>query len=128
MERREVKRKQIETLDVEHVIDNDTLKKICSKAQIVDTSVKGFLLLISREDLLTNDLKGNLTLDSLKGTSISLYVNHMELELDGTVGLTRHKGKGQFEVLVNFSPDTPRYWRECLMELLPQPGEIDHSE
>lgn len=125
MERREVKRKNIESLDVEHIINNETLKKICLKAQIVDTSIKGFLLLISREDLLSNDLKGNLTLDAMKGMSISLYVNPMELELDGIVGITRHKGKGMFEVLVNFAPDTPRYWRECLMDLLPQPGELE---
>ncbi len=125
MERRAVKRKNIESLDVEHIINNETLKKICVKGQIVDTSIKGFLLLIAREDLISNDLKGNLTLDAMKGMSISLYVNQMELELDGTIGITRHKGKGIFEVLVNFSPDTPKYWRECLMDLLPKPGELN---
>lgn len=125
MERRAVKRKHIESLDVEHIINNETLKKVCKKGQIVDTSIKGFLLVIAREDLLLDELKGDLCLDKLKGMSISLYVHQMELELDGIIGVTRHKGKGIFEILVNFSPDTPRYWRECLMDLLPKPGELD---
>lgn len=125
MERRQVKRKQVETLEVSNIVNSDTLKKVCKRAQIIDTSIKGFLLLIAREDLLSNDLKGNLTLESMKGMGLSLYVEQMELELDGIIGLTRHKGKGMFEVLVNFSSDTPRYWRECLMDLLPKPGELD---
>ncbi len=125
MERRSNQRKYIQHLDVERIVNNETLKKICNKAQIVDTSINGFLLLIARKDLLTNDLKGNLTLDVLKGMSISLYMHQMELELDGVISLTRHKGKGMFEVLVNFSSDTPRYWRECLIDLLPQAGELD---
>ncbi len=125
MERRSEKRKYIQHLDVEQIVNNDTLKQICTKAQIIDTSISGFLLLIARKDLLINDLKGNLTLDALKGMSISLYVHQMELELDGTIGLTRHRGKGMFEVVVSFSPDTPTYWRECLVDLLPQAGELD---
>lgn len=124
MERRAAKRKNIHSLEIEHVIDNDTLKKICSKAMIVDTSIEGFLVVIERQDLLSDDLKGNLTLDTLKDKSLSLYVPAMDLELDGTVGLTRHAGQGRFEVLLKFSSDTPRYWRECLMDLLPEPDEI----
>ena len=125
MERRQEERKQIETLEVSNIVNSETLKKVCKRAQIIDTSIKGFLLLVAREDLISNDLKGNLTLDSMRGMSLSLYVEQMELELDGVIGITRHRGKGMFEVLVNFSSDTPRYWRECLMDLLPQPGELD---
>ena len=124
MERRSVKRKIIESLTVEHVVDNKTLKKICSTAQIVDTSIKGFLIVVKREDLLREDLKENLNLENLKGASLSLYIPRMDLELDGTVGLSRHVGKGVFELLINFAPDTPKYWRECLMELLPAPDEL----
>jgi len=125
MERRAAKRKVIHSLDIDHVIDNNTLKKICTKAKIVDTSIKGFLLVIEREDLLLEDLKSSLTLESLKDMSLSLYVPAMDLELDGNIGVTRHVGKGTFEVLVEFSADTPKYWRECLMELLPEPNECD---
>jgi hypothetical protein len=124
MERRAAKRKNIHCLDIEHVINNNTLKKICMKAKIVDTSTEGFLIVIERDDLIDDELKSSLNLDSLNDTSLSLYVPFMDLELDGTVGLTRHIGKGTFEVLVNFSEDTPKYWRECLMDLLPEPDEI----
>lgn len=124
MERRAAKRKNIHTLDIEHVIDNSTLKKICSKAKIVDTSIEGFLIVIERDDIIREDLKSSLSLETLKDTSLSLYVPFMDLELDGTVGLTRHVGKGTFEVLIRFSTDTPKYWRECLMDLLPEPDEL----
>lgn len=124
MERRSEKRKNIEVLEVEHIIDNNSLKKICTRGQIVDTSIKGFLISVERQDLLSNDLKGNLTLEKLKGYSLSLYIPQMDLELDGTVGLTRHRGQGIFEILIHFSDDTPRYWRECLMDLLPEPNEV----
>ena len=79
---------------------------------------------IERQDLLSDQLKGNLSLDILKDRPLSLYVPAMNLELDGVVGLTRHAGRGRFEVLIKFSADTPKYWRECLMDLLPEPDEI----
>lgn len=124
MERRAVNRKLTDSIKVEHIISNENLKKLCKKGHIVDTSVKGFLVTLNRKDLLPDELKSSLTLESLVGHSISLYLPQMELELDGTVGVTRHCGKGQFEIFVSFSPDTPTYWRECLMDLLPQPGEF----
>jgi len=124
MERRATKRKIIHSLDIEQIVNTKNLKKICSKAQVVDTSISGFLLVIQREDLMDEELKSGLNLDALKGVNLSLYIPYMDLELAGKVGLTRHVGQGTFEVLVNFSPDTPRYWRECLMELLPEPDEI----
>lgn len=124
MERRATKRKLTEAIRVEHIMSNKNLKKICQEAYIIDASVRGFLITLNRKNLSQSKLKGSLTLDSLIGESISLYLPQMELELDGTIKVTRHKGKGLFEVFVNFANDTPIYWRECLVDLLPQPGEF----
>lgn len=124
MERRAFKRKTVDTIGVEQMISNRTLKKICSKGHIINTSVNGFLIVINRKDLINKELRGGLNLDPLLNESVSLYIPQMELELDGTIAKTEHQGKGVFEIFIKFANDTPTYWRECLMDLLPQPGEI----
>lgn len=52
----------------------------------------------------------------------------MNLDLDGTVNRTLHKGRGNFEIAIEFSRDVPEYWRECLIDLLPAPGEMEDDE
>ena len=125
MERRSLKRKKTQALSATQIINCDSLKRLFEVGYIIDTSLKGFLLSIDRKDVLQEDLKSSLTLDSLVGTPVSLFISEMELELDGQIKLTRHIGKGLFEVFVHFSPETPKYWRECLMDLMPQPGELE---
>jgi len=125
MERRALKRKKTQSLSASHIINCDSLKRIFEVGYIIDTSLKGFLLSIDRNDVVEDNLKSSLTLDSLIGTNVSLFINDMELELDGEIKVTRHIGKGMFEVFVHFSPETPKYWRECLMDLMPQPGELE---
>ena len=125
MERRSLKRKKTEALSASQIICGNSLKQLFKSGHIIDTSLTGFLLSVDRKDILVDELRDHLTLDSLVGTPISLFLSDMELELDGKVKVTRHIGKGLFEVFVNFSPETPKYWRECLMDLLPQPGEMD---
>jgi hypothetical protein len=34
-------------------------------------------------------------------------------------------GKKGFYVAIDYSEEAPEYWRECLMDLLPNPGELD---
>ena len=125
MERRILKRKKTQDLLATQIINCDSLKKLFKVARIIDTSLKGFLLKIDRKDILQEDLKTSLSLESLVGTPISLFISDMELELDGKIKLTRHTGKGLFEVFIHFSSDTPKYWRECLIDLMPQPGELE---
>ena len=48
----------------------------------------------------------------------------MNLDLDGRVVRASHIGRGAFEIALEFSEDIPEYWRECLVDLLPEPGEI----
>jgi hypothetical protein len=59
---------------------------------------------------------------------VVLFLPQMNLDLDGTVMRTKHIGKGQFELGIKFSDDVPEYWRECLIDLLPRPGELDQED
>ena len=86
------------------------------------------MIQIERKDLLPTDLKSNLSLDSLIGQQVVLFLPQMNLDLDGTVNRTAHKGKGCFEIAIEFSRDVPEYWRECLIDLLPAPGEMEDEE
>jgi hypothetical protein len=97
---------------------------IAREAVIIDASRSGFLMLIDRKDIVPKDYRENLTLASLVGHQVVMYLPQMNLDLDGTVTRADHKGKGKFELAVTFSADTPTYWRECLVDLLPAPGEM----
>lgn len=125
MERRAIERKIVDAIEVEGVTNLSDLQPLCEKGHIVDTSLKGFLLLIHRDSLGPQDLRSTLNLDSIIGSNIGVFLPQMNLDLDGIVKRTRHIGKGYFEVFIEFSVDIPEYWRECLLELMPQPGEMD---
>jgi hypothetical protein len=97
---------------------------------IVDASKTGFLMKVDRAQLLPAEYRDNLDMGSLVGHQVVMYLPQMNLDLDGTVTRANHVGRGQFEVAVTFSADVPEYWRDCLVELLPAPGEIgggDHA-
>ncbi len=125
MDRRSARRKETQALMATQIINCDTSKKIFKSGYFVNTSLKGFLLSVCRDDIVQEDLKGSLSLDTLIGSSVSLLIGNMELELDGEIKVTRHVGKGIFEVFIHFSTETPRYWRECLIDLMPNPGELE---
>jgi hypothetical protein len=77
--------------------------------------------------LVPKDLRDNLTMDCQVGHQVEMYLPQMNLDLDGTITRATHVGKGNFEVAVTFSSEVPEYWRDCLVDLLPSPGEIDEA-
>lgn len=93
--------------------------------KIIDASSSGLLLHISRTELGPKDLRNNLSLQRLIGEHVMLHLGVMDLDLEGRIARTKHIGKGIFEVAIEFTEDSPEYWRECLLELLPNPGEFD---
>ncbi|MCB0362883.1 MAG: hypothetical protein KDD35_09175 [Bdellovibrionales bacterium] len=124
-ERRSADRKSVGKIEVAEVTSLSNYKVLIKKGIIVDASITGLLIRIERADLVPDELKSNLTLDSIVGQQIVLFLPQMNLDLDGTVNRTHHKGKGVFEVAIVFSDDVPEYWRECLIDLLPSPGELE---
>lgn len=123
-DRRAAARKIVDFIHVSELTSLSNYSVIAREAVIIDASQTGFLMKIDRSQLLPKEFRENLTLDSLVGQQVVMYLPQMNLDLDGTVTRAIHVGKGLFELAITFSPDVPEYWRGCLVDLLPAPGEI----
>jgi hypothetical protein len=124
-ERRIAARKEVDYIQVNDLTSVADYAVIARTGKITNASTTGFLLEINRSDLVPEDLRNNLSLESTLGKQVVLYLPQMNLDLDGTISRASHKGKGTYVVAIEFSPDVPEYWRACLIDLLPQPGEIE---
>ncbi len=118
-------RREITPLQVSSVASLENLAKIAKFAEIVEASTTGFLMIIRREDLIPANLRKNLTLESLHGSKILLHLPQMNIEIAGRIARTQLVGKKGFELGIDYTDDAPEYWRECLVDLLPAPGEFD---
>ncbi|MCB0342889.1 MAG: hypothetical protein H6626_12595 [Pseudobdellovibrionaceae bacterium] len=123
-ERRIADRKTVDCINVTDLTSLNDFRVIARQASIVDASITGFLMEIDRRELVPDLLKKNLTLEPIVGQNVVLYLPQMNLDLDGTITRAIHIGRGVYHVAVEFSKDVPEYWRECLIDLLPEPGEI----
>lgn len=123
-ERRLAERKTVDEIIVSELTSLSNYNVIARAGSIVDASSSGFLLVLNRREIVPTDLRDGMTLESLVGQQVVMFLPQMNLDLDGTVIRADHKGKGRFEVAITFSPDVPEYWRDCLVDLLPAPGEI----
>lgn len=123
-ERRLAARKEVDAIVVSDITTLSSYKILARQGAVVDASTRGFLLHINREDLVPEELRSNLSLEGLVGQQLVLFLPQMNLDLDGTVMRASHKGKGLFEIAIDFSAEVPEYWRECLIDLLPAPGEM----
>lgn len=120
-------RKELEPLRVSNLASLENFARIARYGEIIEASSTGLLILIKRDDLIPHTLRGQLNLDSLVGDKVFLHLEDMNLEISGTVRRTQFKGKKGFLVAVDYSSEAPEYWRECLMDLLPSPGELERQ-
>ncbi len=118
-------RKEVEPIRVSYMASLNDLAKIAKNCQIVEASATGLLLTVLRDDLIPQSLRGNLNLDLLIGNRVYLKVEPMNMEISGEIRRTKFLGKQGFHIAIDYSEDAPEYWRECLMDLLPKPGEFD---
>lgn len=125
MNKRIAPRKEVEPIKVSYMASLDDLAKIAKNCQIVEASSTGLLLTVLRDDLIPQSLRGNLNLDCLIGNRVYLKLDPMNIEVSGEIRRTKFLGKQGFHIAVDYSEDAPEYWRECLMDLLPKPGEFD---
>lgn len=123
--RRVAPRKEVSPIHISYLTSLDDFAKIAKNCEIVEASSSGLLLLIKREDLLPTALRKTLTLDVLIGDRVFMHLEEMNLEVSGVITRTQLLGKKGFHVAVDYSDEAPEYWRECLMDLLPKPGELD---
>lgn len=123
-ERRITDRKIVDSIHVAEITSLNSYLLIAREGYIVDASTRGLLMVVTRKDLVPKELRDNLSLDELVGKDLCLYLPQMNIDLDGTVVRANHIGRGVFEIALEFSNEIPEYWRECLVDLLPEPGEI----
>jgi hypothetical protein len=127
-QKRAAGRKTTQHIHVSELTNLSNYSVIANEGTIIDASASGFCLMIDRTSLVPRNLKATLSLDAIIGQQVVMFLPSMNLDLDGTIRRTQHRGKGLFEVAIEFSPDVPEYWRECLVDLLPAPGEIESAE
>lgn len=127
-ERRVSARKTVGYIHVAELTSLSNYAVIAKEGTIGDASRSGFLVRVERSQLVPMEFRENLNLEGLVGHQVVMYLPEMNLDLDGTITRATHIGKGQFEIAIVFSPDVPEYWRDCLVDLLPGPGEMEGRE
>ena len=123
--RRSSPRKAVSPIHISYLTSLDDFAKIAKNCEIIEASTTGILLLVKREELIPSALRKNLTLDVLIGDRVFMHLEEMNLELSGVIVRTQLVGKKSYHIAVDYSEEAPEYWRECLMDLLPKPGELD---
>lgn len=118
-------RKDLTPLSVSSISSLENLTKIARSGEVVEASTSGLLVIIRREDLVPTAFRKNLNLDVLVGQKVLLHLPDLNLEISGKVARTKFIGKEGFQIGIDYSEDAPEYWRECLVDLLPAPGEFD---
>jgi hypothetical protein len=125
--RRSEPRKELRPLEISKMSSLENLMKISSGGQLVEASISGFKITIARDQLIPIQLRKDLSLDSLVGMNVLIHLMDLNLEVSGRVTRTRFVGKKSFELGIDYSDDAPEYWRECLVDLLPRPGELEEN-
>lgn len=115
-------RHNINPLEIHGMISIANLTPICDFGHITDASSTGFKLIVKHEDLCDPAVKGNMTLEGLKGQEVSLYIPIMDLDITGYVSRTKYISNKEYEIGIDYTADAPEYWRECLCDLLPKVG------
>ena len=123
-EKRYFDRKELDPLAIQGLISISDLTPIADGGQLVEASPSGFRLEIMRNDLCDPVLKENLTLEEVEGLQVSIFIPAMDLDITGLIARTKYLGDAKFEIGIDYTSDAPEYWRECLCDLLPTPGEL----
>lgn len=123
--RRGAARKELAPVKVSYISSLTSFSKLTRESQIIEASSTGLLILVDRNDLVAPQLRKNLNIDELIGERVYLRLDDMNLEISGIVARTQFLGKAGFHIAIDYTDEAPEYWRECLMDLLPIPGELD---
>jgi hypothetical protein len=126
--RRMAERKHVEGIEINDLTSIISYAVIARQGRIINASSSGFLVEVERQWLVPEDLRTSLSLASMLGQAVVLFLPQMNLDLDGTITRTKHIGQGRFVIAIDFSHDVPEYWRNCLVDLLPEPGEFDEAD
>lgn len=123
-EKRYFDRQEVDPLAIQGLIAISDLTPIADGGFLVEASTSGFRLIIKREDLCDPVLRENLNLQEIEGLQVSIFIPAMDLDITGLIARTKYCGESRFEIGIDYTSDAPEYWRECLCDLLPRPGEL----
>ena len=90
---------------------------VIDSAHLFQISEKGFYIKLKRKNL-PSDLKKDLSLNTLLNKEIAMNLSIMNIQLNGVVTNVQHMGSGAFEIFVQCLNDTPKYWYDCLMDVI----------
>ncbi|MBC7752654.1 MAG: hypothetical protein H7Z71_00340 [Moraxellaceae bacterium] len=111
--------KEVAKLTLDSLCSMENLEKLAKYGEIIEASATGILIKIDRQDFVSKDLRANLNIDQLIGKEVFFNIHEMDLEISGKIARTKFLGKKGFIIAVDYSSDSPEYWRECLMDFLP---------
>ena len=123
-EKRYFDRQDVDPLAIQGLISISDLTPIADGGLLVEASPSGFRIEIMREDLCDPVLRENLSLEDIEGLQVSIFIPAMDLDITGLIARTKYCGDAKFEIGIDYTSDAPEYWRECLCDLLPKPGEL----
>mgnify|MGYP000896252389 FL=1 len=104
---------------MDYLSSMENLEKLARYGEIVEASATGILIKVERKDFVSKELRSNLNIDQLIGKEVFFNIHEMDLEISGKIARTKFLGKTGFVIAVDYSSDSPEYWRECLMDFLP---------
>ncbi|CAN5680260.1 hypothetical protein BH10BDE1_BH10BDE1_17430 [soil metagenome] len=118
-------RENLEPLSIRGLTSIDHMTLLARNGWLVEASTTGFLIEIERRDLAPKSFRDSLSLKELEGDRVYLMIDAMNLEVGGTITRTHRMTKDRWQIAIDFREDAPEYWRECLVELLPKPGQFE---
>jgi hypothetical protein len=124
-DRRIAPREDVAPIEIRAFTSIDHMTLLSRRGFIVEASTTGFLLHIERKDLVPKQFRDTLSIDVLKGDQVILMIEPLNLEISGKIARTKRLSKDLYEIAIDFSDDSPEYWRECLVELLPRGADYD---
>lgn len=127
-EKRIAPRRDIDPIEVSSMTSLEMITPIARGGQLVNASTSGFGMRVHRTDFIPKYLRENLNMDALVGEKVLIFIQMMNLEIAGVITRAKHKGQGVFELALDYTEEAPLYWRECLVDLLPNPGELQSDE
>lgn len=123
--RRAAPRKSVTGLEIKNLTALEPFSLLARKGILIDASSTGILIRVERKDLVPRGLRQHLSLAPIEGEHVVFNIREMDLEMDGKVARTRFIGNATFEIAVDFTEEAPEYWRQALMDLLPEKGEFE---
>lgn len=117
-------RQEIERIEIKGFTSLDHMTLLSRTGHIVNASTSGFLLHLDRKDLVPKQFREQLSIEALEGDQVLLTIPVMDLEISGKITRTKRVNKDTYEIAVDYTDDSPEYWRELLLDMLPKPGEL----